>query len=61
MFKATKMKRVDQLLLATTIRVKTKNGRSSILIKLKRLKHLDLTKNLVSISTDHFILYLNFQ
>jgi len=53
MFTVVKMKKVDKSLSGTNIMVQTRDGRSSILTKLKKYRTKDSMRTSVSISTDH--------
>jgi hypothetical protein len=60
MLKEVKMKKVNQLASGATIEVNTNNGKLSISTKLKDHKLRESTRTLVSMSTDHSILFQNF-
>jgi hypothetical protein len=55
-----KMQRVKKSVSGVTTVRTTKNGRSYMLTKLEKLRLKDLMRSLVSISTDHSTLSLNF-
>jgi hypothetical protein len=60
MSEEAKMKKVKQFKYGVTTELKHKNGKLSILTKLRAHKLRDLTKTSASMSTDHSILFQSF-